>query len=318
MKAAYALETTNYNDFIILNGGVRFDDYQISASNNVGSVKANSNLVNYNLGAVVKPLPNVSVYGAYATSADPVGAGFRRHLRLHYGGLNPSTTINQIFGPQTSQAEEAGTKWEFFGGWLLATGALFQTDVQNARETILTGLPNAGQTAARRSLSRPWHRHRPHRQDHRSLKRLWWLGADEHEGAAVHRANQCRSASLAFIANQSFNLLTKYKINDMFEIGGQATYRSKIYGGTLLVANAGTVLPDYWRFDSFLEAKINKNLTMKVVATNIFNALYYDSFYQSTAPFVMVAPGRRRVRWSQMRNSEGLNAGLRSRCVEQG
>ena len=25
---------------------------------------------------------------------------------------------------------------------------------------------------------------------------------------------------------------------------------------------------------------------------NIFNTLYYDAFYQSAAPFVLVAPGR--------------------------
>ena len=42
----------------------------------------------------------------------------------------------------------------------------------------------------------------------------------------------------------------------------------------------------------FLEAKINANLTMKVVATNLLDQLYYDSFYQSAAPFVLVAPGR--------------------------
>jgi catecholate siderophore receptor len=29
-----------------------------------------------------------------------------------------------------------------------------------------------------------------------------------------------------------------------------------------------------------------------VFANNIFNKLYYDAFYQSGAPFVLVAPGR--------------------------
>ena len=45
---------------------------------------------------------------------------------------------------------------------------------------------------------------------------------------------------LANIAHQSFNVLTKYKLTDDLEVGGQATYRSKIYGGTLLAANQGT------------------------------------------------------------------------------
>ncbi len=97
---------------------------------------------------------------------------------------------------------------------------------------------------------------------------------------------------LAFVANQSFNVLTKYKVTDNIEVGGQATYRSQIYGGTLLAANAGTVLPSYWRFDSFVSGKLSKNWKWKFFANNIFDKLYYDAFYQSGAPFVLVAPGR--------------------------
>ena len=97
---------------------------------------------------------------------------------------------------------------------------------------------------------------------------------------------------LAFIANQSFNILTKYEVNKYLEVGGQATYRSQIYGGTLLAANQGTVLPDYWRFDAFVEGYLLKNYEWKIFVNNIFNKLYYDAFYQSAAPFVLVAPGR--------------------------
>ena len=50
---------------------------------------------------------------------------------------------------------------------------------------------------------------------------------------------------LANIANQSFSLLSKYQIDDRWEVGGQAVYRSKIYGGTLLAANQGTELPSF-------------------------------------------------------------------------
>src|SRR5262249_28813428 len=52
---------------------------------------------------------------------------------------------------------------------------------------------------------------------------------------------------LANVAHQSFSMLTKYQLTDIWEIGGQAVYRSKIYGGTLLAANQGTSIPSYWR-----------------------------------------------------------------------
>ncbi len=97
---------------------------------------------------------------------------------------------------------------------------------------------------------------------------------------------------LANVAHQSFNVLTKYQLTNDWEIGGQATYRSKIYGGTLLAANQGTSLPSYWRFDAFTEYKIDKNITLKLYVNNIFNKLYYDTLYQSAAPFVLVGPGR--------------------------
>jgi catecholate siderophore receptor len=97
---------------------------------------------------------------------------------------------------------------------------------------------------------------------------------------------------LANIAHQSFSMLSKYQLNDTWELGGQAVYRSQIYGGTLLAANQGTSLPSYWRFDAFAEAKIDKNWTVKLFVNNIFNKLYYDALYQSSAPFVLEAPGR--------------------------
>ena len=97
---------------------------------------------------------------------------------------------------------------------------------------------------------------------------------------------------LANIANQSFSMLTKYQLNDIWEIGGQAVYRSKIYGGTLLAANQGTSLPSYWTFNAFAEAKLTKNWQVKLFVNNIFNKLYYTALYQSNAPFVQEAPGR--------------------------
>ena len=87
-------------------------------------------------------------------------------------------------------------------------------------------------------------------------------------------------------------MLTKYKLNDTWELGGQAVYRSKIYGGTLLAANQCTSLPSFWRFDAFAEAKIDKNWTVKLFVNNIFNNLYYTALYQSATPFVLEAPGR--------------------------
>jgi len=290
-KSAFVLETANYKDFIILTGGLRFDQYDISAAKTgYPTITSSSGMWNYNLGAVVKPVPFVSLYAAYGTSSEPIGAELDG-TSANYGGLNPTSPITQIFSPVESRAEEVGTKWELFDRHLLATAALFRTDVSNARELIPSGYPNSGTIQA----GAAYHVQGLDLGAQGKITDRWSV----YTGLVLMRTRVDESAvptniglPLAFVANQSFNVLSKYKVNDYFEVGGQATYRAKIYGGTLLAADQGTVLPDYWRFDAFIEGYFLKNYEWKIFVNNIFNKLYYDAFYQSAAPFVMVAPGR--------------------------
>ena len=143
--SVYLIDTANYNDLVILNGGIRYDDYNIKTSgfgtvnnrpNVFGAQEQQYGMPNFNLGVTLKPLPNGSVYVAYATSSNPVGAEFDG-TSAQYGGLAPvlNGNPNQIFGPEKNKAIEVGTKWEFFDRRLLATAALFQTEKENARES---------------------------------------------------------------------------------------------------------------------------------------------------------------------------------------
>ncbi|MBS0219694.1 MAG: TonB-dependent receptor [Proteobacteria bacterium] len=300
-NAVYLIETANYNDFVFVNGGVRFDDYHITSANNTAYNAADFGIVSWNAGLTVKPLPNASVYVAYATAADPVGSELDA-TSSSYGGFSPTQNSAQIFGPQTSRAIEIGTKWEFFDRHLLATAAAFQTDVSNARETAPAGLPGytSGQIVAGAS-------YRVQGLDFEVAGKITpkWsvLGGLVLMNTWVTNSIVPTNIGLglANIANQSFNMMTKYKVLDWLELGGQAVYRSQVLGGTLLAANGGvaypnppnpTVLPSYWRFDLFAEAKISDHASVKVYAQNIFDKTYYDSFYQSAQPFIMVAPGR--------------------------
>ena len=141
------IDTANYHDLVILNGGIRYDDYGIKrqgygtvngVSRDVfGTQAAEFGLPNFNLGLTLKPLPNTSVYVAYATSSNPVGAEFDG-TSAAYGGIAPvlNGNSNQIFGPEKNTAIEVGTKWELFDRHLLVTAALFQTTKDNAREAL--------------------------------------------------------------------------------------------------------------------------------------------------------------------------------------
>jgi catecholate siderophore receptor len=319
--SVYLLDSANYRDLVILNGGIRFDDYNIKTSGygTVGGVAnvfeaqaADFGMPNFNLGLTLKPLPITSVYVAYATSSDPVGSEFDG-TSANYGGLAPvlNGNPNQIFGPQKNTAIEFGNKWELFQRHLLVSGALFQTDVTNARESVNASATNpncpipagAVGTVSCVSAGAAYQIRGIDLEVTGKITDKWSvfgglvLMKSEVTKSLVPSANPTLFPTnvglpLANIANQSFSLLSKYQIDDRWEVGGQAVYRSKMYGGTLLAANQGTSLPSFWRFDTFAEAKIDQHWQVKLFVNNIFNKLYYTALYQSATPFVLEAPGR--------------------------
>jgi catecholate siderophore receptor len=325
-KSVYAMDSANYRDLVILNGGIRYDDYTVKTSGygTVGGVQtfgaqsAEFGLPNFNLGVTLKPLPNGSVYAAYATSSNPVGAEFDGTSSA-YGGISPvlNGANTQIFGPEKNKAIELGTKWELFDRHLLLTAALFQTEKENAREA-----QNVGSTAAAAKVPGCAY-NLPAGSGNVScitaggayrirgidlgvggkLTDKWSvfgglvLMQSEVTKSLAPSANTTLYPTnvglpLANIAHQSFSMLSKYQLTDVWELGGQAVYRSGIRGGTLLAANQGTSIPDYWRFDMFAEAKVDKHWTVKLFVNNIFDKRYYDALYQSATPFVLEAPGR--------------------------
>ena len=321
--SVYLLDSANYRDLLILNGGIRYDDYNIKTSgfgtvngvaNTFGAQAADFGLPNFNLGLTLKPLPITSVYVAYATSSNPVGSEFDG-TSANYGGLAPvlNGNANQIFGPMKNTAIEVGNKWELFDRHLLVSGALFQTDVTNARESVnastttpVANCPYPAGGVGTISCITAGAAYEIRGVDLEVTGKITdkWsvfgglvLMKSVVTKSLVPPANTALFTTnvglpLANIANQSFSLLSKYQIDDRWEVGGQAVYRSKVYGGTLLAANQGTSLPSFWRFDTFAEAKIDKNWKVKLFVNNIFNKLYYNALYQSATPFVLEAPGR--------------------------
>lgn len=323
--SGYVMDSANYHDLLILNGGFRYDNYQVSTSgygtiggvSQFGQQSAEFLIPNFNLGLTLKPLPNGSVYVAYATSANPVGAEFDG-TSTAYGGVTPvlNGNSNQIFGPEKNKAIEIGTKWELFDRHLLLTAALFQTEKENAREsqnitpaTATATCPypvTVPATTGTVSCITAGAAYRIRGIDlgvGGKITDKWSvfgglvLMQSEVTQSLAPSANKTLYPTnvgrpLANIAHESFSLMSKYQLDDTWELGGQAVYRSKIYGGTLLAANQGTSLPSYWRFDAFAEAKLDQHWKLKLFVNNIFDKRYYDALYQSAAPFVLEAPGR--------------------------
>lgn len=281
-NSVYVMDTANWRDILIVNGGIRYDGYAMSSSTNTAALKLNADLVNYNVGVVYKPMSIGSIYAAYATSANPFGSELDA-TGTDYGGVPANTAI--LLGPERNKGAEVGTKWELFQRHLLLTGALFQTTKDNARETNAANILTSGAAYRIQGIDIE--------AEGKITDRWSVFGGIVLMQSKVTQSNIASNLGLqlANIAHESFSLLSKYKLDDGWEIGGQAVYRSKVYGGTF-AANTGNELPSYWRFDAFVEKQIDKNWKMKLYAQNLTNKLYYDTLYRSAVPFVAVAPGR--------------------------
>ena len=151
----YLLDTIHLSKEWIINGGIRFDDFTrdqvggpgvpsatVSPAINAQSIprKVQEDLFSWNAGIVYKPVPIGSIYAAYGTSESPIGSELDA-TGAQYNGLS-SILVNAP--PQEARAIEVGTKWELFDRRLLATAALFQTDVDNARTNAAPTNPTTG------------------------------------------------------------------------------------------------------------------------------------------------------------------------------
>ncbi|MFN3889868.1 MAG: TonB-dependent receptor [Beijerinckiaceae bacterium] len=285
-KSAYALDTLNINEKVFLTAGIRVDDYRVSTMTYgpapafaTTNLERHDTLFNWNVGATYKITPWWAIYAAYGTSSNPVGADVDGGGN-DYGGL---TASNAMAGPEKNTATEAGAKMELFDRHLLLTASLFQTTKDNARETVGSVVAGTGEYVIRGvdigvtgKINERWS----------VFGGTVWMDSEITQSSNPANVGK----QLANIAHGSFNVLTKYDLTPELTLGGQATWKSKIYGGTF-AANQNE-LPSGWRFDAFAEYKFTQRITGKVMVQNIFNEVLYDAFYRSNAPYVYLAPGR--------------------------
>lgn len=289
-KSLYALDTIKITPQWILNGGIRMDNYDLEyASRNAttGAVTPLSRsdlLINYNAGITYKPLPNGSIYAAYGTSSNPVGNELDGNGQ-GYGGI---TAGSQLLDPEENTSIEFGTKWELFNRHMLATASVFQTEKDNARETKAGDNVNVYSTGKYKVQGIEVGLGGNITDAFSLYGGAVWMDSEVEK--SINPTDVGRK--FANIAHESFNLLAKYKVTDWMSVGGQATYRGQIAGGTLATLTNGNHVSEFWRFDANADFKINQMFSVRLQGINLTNELYYDALYRSGTPFVYVAPGR--------------------------
>jgi catecholate siderophore receptor len=194
---------------------------------------------------------------------------------------------------------EVGTKWELFDRRLLATAAVFQTDVDHARtnnNVTPTDPANAFkgeyrvrgvELSAAGNITREW-----------SVFGGLVLLDTEVLGSADP---QDIGRRLANVPLTQFSLLSKYQLTDDLAVGGGVTYASKVYAGHLAANSSNNHTVDWWRVDAFAEYELTDHVELELSGLNLTDELYYDAIYQANPnSFAFVAPGRAgymTVRW---------------------
>lgn len=280
VKSLYAFDTLALHEQWDLNLGLRYDDYDVK--NRVeGGASSSSELWNYQVGVVFKPMPNGSIYLSYGTSSNPSGENTQSGGADGAGAGNLNGNKANL-DPEKSRSVELGTKWDVFNEQLSLTAAVFRTEKTNARVTDpITGLVALDgdqrvtgiEFGVTGRITDAW--------------AVWggytYLDAEVVKSGGDGSNDGNRSK---FIAPNSFSLWSSYDLTDRWTVGAGANYMDQRY-----MNDANTVsIDDYWRYDAMLAYKVNKNLDLQLNVLNLTDETIYDASHVGL--FATVAPGR--------------------------
>lgn len=280
VKSLYAFDTLGLHEQWDLNLGLRYDDYDVK-NRVAGGAESSSELWNYQVGVVFKPMPNGSIYLSYGTSSNPSGENTQSGGADGAGAGNLNGNKANL-DPEKARSVELGTKWDVLNEQLSLTAAVFRTEKTNARVTDpLTGLValDGDQKVTGFEL-----------QATGRITDAWaiWAGYTYLDAEVVKsggdRSNDGNQSK--FIAPNSFSLWSSYDITERWRVGGGANYMDDRYMND---ANTITV-EDYWRYDAMVGYKVSKNLDLQLNVLNLTDETIYDASHVGL--FATVAPGR--------------------------
>lgn len=280
VASAYLFDSVKLSDRWMLNGGARFDRYDVSAVQAGAANQQNtSNLFSFQLGLVYKVLPTLSLYASYGTSANPPGSNSGLG-----GGTDQITATNQNLSPERSRNIEVGAKWDVLEQRLSLTTALFQTEKTNARVSDgLGGTINAGSQRVRGvelglagNLTNKW----------RVFGGYSYLDAITTDAGPAAAAGSS-GLPMVMVPKHNVTLWTDYDVLPKLTIGAGMTISSLVYASVSPSVRKWT--PGYARFDAVATYRVSRTVDLQLNVQNIFDKKYYSSAYPIYATW---APGR--------------------------
>jgi catecholate siderophore receptor len=286
----YMADRFKPSENLIIDAGLRVDQYEMT---NVGegrtgpySYSREDTMLNGNLGMTYLLKDNWTVYGAFATSTNPMGSELEGGGGI-YGGLDDA---GQIFDPERNVALEFGTKYQV-NNHLELTASLFQTTRLKGRETY-----DADGRGGNPGVTDDTLQYRFTGLElgvaGRIKDRIGLYGGAMFMDSEITKSMDPNAVgqNVAGIVHQQLNLLVTYDLTDALTLGAQLNWAGDVELGT--TAPNGNILPSYTSLDLVGSYAISENADLRFGVKNAANATYYDTAYRSGEPFSYVAPGR--------------------------
>jgi catecholate siderophore receptor len=291
--AAYIFDTIDLNPWWQINGGIRLDHYRTTfdsatACGGTGrnpvpcngaatgtpietiDTHASGNLVDWKFGTLFRVAPNGNVYANYGVSQQPPGGS---NFTLAAEGSNANSPD---FKPQKAKTAELGTKWELFDRNLLATAALFRTEVDNDVQTEPDG--TISQTAKKKvqglelglagNITKNWS----------ATAGYTIQNATVDNGPSVLASG---GNNLSYTPKHAFSAWTTYQLPRGFRLGGGARYVGSMSRGTDGAVGTPDHVDSYWVFDAMAGYTVSKNLDFQFNVYNLFDKDYVSAINKS-------------------------------------
>jgi catecholate siderophore receptor len=269
IQSAYVRDTVDITRWLQIIGGIRFDRFDMSATDqNINVTRGRvDNLASPQVAVILKPKENISVYGAYSVSYLPSSGD-------QFSSLTQGTLILQ---PQKFVNTEIGGKWNI-NPKLLLSAAVYNLDrtnqpIPDPSAPAGSGLafPNGAtnvrgfETSLAGYVTDAWQ------------SSLGYAYTD----AKIVNDLTAKTVALPILAGMRVQLVpynqfawwNKYQFNDTW---GAAL--GVIYFGDSFATSDDTVrLPGFVRFDTAVYLKINETWRAQLNVENLFNKGYWAS-----------------------------------------
>jgi catecholate siderophore receptor len=256
--ALYAFDTVKLNKYVELNGGLRFDRFDVDGvSTTLVPVKRLDEMVSWRTGMVVKPKEEGSIYVSYATSLSPSLEG------LSY------STANTAIEPEKTYNLEVGSKWDLIGERLSVNGAIFRVEKTNARTPgilpddppqVLQGRQRVQgiELGASGGITRA----------------LRVFGAYTLLDSEIVKSNAPTELGrrIQNTPRNSFNIWTTYLLPHRITLGGGPRFVGRRFGNNINTRQADA----YWLLDAMASFPVSRRLDLRLNLYNLTNEYYFD------------------------------------------